>query len=412
MHHASRVLWTLVVLGSFGVVELGCASSSDVDDSSGSSNSTGGGGSGGSGGNPTTSGGSGGVGGGLGGVGGQGNDGGIGGVGGTNCGESFSVATSELLPVDLIIAVDTSNSMAEGFPAGVGPSEIDEVNNNLNSAADIISVSMVDTHVIMIADNKVCIDTPLGTGNCPADEKLPGYRHVNHQVLSQDVYGSILDTYNDWSSSLRPNALKRVLVVTDDDDTLTSAQFISQLTALDATFADVTVDSIVAYEGPIDACLGGCGDAAHPCCPCWPVSPITWPLSAEAGANYLSATIDTGGVAGDLCTQSFGTFFVQLGNAVVADTPIACEYDIPDPPANETLDINKVNVEFWPSSGAASDILNVPNAGSCGISGWYYDNPSNPTKIVLCPSTCAAVQADDGGQVHVVFGCETQQAPN
>jgi hypothetical protein len=48
----------------------------------------------------------------------------------------------------------------------------------------------------------------------------------------------------------------------------------------------------------------------------------------------------------------------------------------------------------------------LPDCGAAG--GWYYDNPQNPTKIIMCPTTCDEVQ---GGKVTVVFGCETLVGP-
>lgn len=417
MHHSSRAKSAILAAGllslgalSFGQM-MGCADGSDVDNNSSSSNTGASGTTGGSGGAGT------GANGGTGNqsFGGQGgaSTGGVGNAGGGTCAETSSEAFSEQLPADIIIAVDTSNSMAEGFPAGIGPSEISEVVNNLNSAAALVSGSGIDVHVVMIADNEVCIGVPLGSGSCPNDEKLPEYRHINHYVDSSLVYDSILSTYPDWSASLRPNATKTILVVTDDDDNMagfgSANAFFEQLVALDPTFTDVTFDSIVAFEGP-EVCLNGCGN--DPCCPCWPASPLTWPLSAADGEAYRSLTLQTNGVEGNLCLQQFGPFFVDIANTVIQDTPIACNYEIPDPPMGETLDPKKVNVEYVPGQGSPDQIPNVVDEDGCGLSGWYYDDPQNPTEIIMCPTTCAALQSDEDGKVNVKFGCETEVVAN
>ena len=49
------------------------------------------------------------------------------------------------------------------------------------------------------------------------------------------------------------------------------------------------------------------------------------------------------------------------------------------------------------------------NLASCPASGdgWYYDNPAAPTQIILCPSTCTAVEGDMTGEVDVTLGCTT-----
>jgi hypothetical protein len=46
-------------------------------------------------------------------------------------------------------------------------------------------------------------------------------------------------------------------------------------------------------------------------------------------------------------------------------------------------------------------------AGCSGTAndGWYYDNPSAPANVTLCPKTCSAVQADSSPQVNLMLGC-------
>jgi hypothetical protein len=42
------------------------------------------------------------------------------------------------------------------------------------------------------------------------------------------------------------------------------------------------------------------------------------------------------------------------------------------------------------------------------MGGWYYDNPTAPTLIKLCDSTC---QSLSGGSIQVEFGCDTIVQP-
>ena len=37
---------------------------------------------------------------------------------------------------------------------------------------------------------------------------------------------------------------------------------------------------------------------------------------------------------------------------------------------------------------------------------WHYDDPDDPTTIVLCPSTCDSVKSDPEASILVEFGCE------
>jgi hypothetical protein len=51
----------------------------------------------------------------------------------------------------------------------------------------------------------------------------------------------------------------------------------------------------------------------------------------------------------------------------------------------------------------------VASEADCtGSGGWYYDNPTTPTKITLCPSTCTDVQNDPSANVSIELGCATQ----
>ncbi len=321
---------------------------------------------------------------------------GTGGFGGA-CASVSSEATSEIQPADIIIAVDTSGSMDE---------ESAEVQQNLNNFASIITASGIDVHVVLIAGSDVCIPAPLGSGACGgADESLPGYRHVVQSVGSNDALQIILQTYPQWQPSLRANASKTIAVVTDDDSDLGASSFMSQLIALDATFQGFKFDAIASSQDP-DACVLGCfGGNPGVCCP------GCVPLSAAEGTVYKQLAAQTGGVFGDLCVQDFDPVFASMATAVVSGSAISCEYAIPEvPPGGGSFDPDRVNVAYTPDGGMPHTIGYVAGgAAACGqqTGGWYYDDPANPTKIVLCPSTCSAVQADATGKVDVQFGCET-----
>ncbi len=89
---------------------------------------------------------------------------------------------------------------------------------------------------------------------------------------------------------------------------------------------------------------------------------------------------------------------------------LACEYAIPAPPNGETLDPNKVNVVFTPTNASPQTL--TYNESCNGGSGWHYDDPTNPSKIILCGTTCDAVQKDKSGKVDIVFGCVTNGKVN
>ena len=75
-------------------------------------------------------------------------------------------------------------------------------------------------------------------------------------------------------------------------------------------------------------------------------------------------------------------------------------YDIPDPPAGQTIDPNLVNLIVTTSSGASQLVLPDSN-GDC-TEGWQLSG----NQVVLCDGTCSRVQAD-GAALQLLFGCET-----
>lgn len=102
----------------------------------------------------------------------------------------------------------------------------------------------------------------------------------------------------------------------------------------------------------------------------------------------------------------------QLKDALnsVRGKALGCELIVPAPPPGKTLDPNKVNVVYRPSSGGSSRILQY--SPDCSEKdGWKYDNPSAPTRITLCSDACTLAQNDPEGRLEVVLGCETQSAP-
>jgi hypothetical protein len=94
----------------------------------------------------------------------------------------------------------------------------------------------------------------------------------------------------------------------------------------------------------------------------------------------------------------------------IREAVLACEFLIPEPQMGEEFDPTKVNVKYTPGgSTTGENIPQADNAEDCGNDpGWYYDNPTAPTKITFCPATCATIQMDDGAKVDFVFGCPTE----
>jgi hypothetical protein len=95
-------------------------------------------------------------------------------------------------------------------------------------------------------------------------------------------------------------------------------------------------------------------------------------------------------------------------NAVsqVKSAQLSCEYLLPPAPKGQTLDTNAVNVQYTPGGGQGQTLTYNKDCSGDG-QGWHYDDPSQPQKIEMCPSSCDQVKAG-GGKVDIVLGCATQ----
>lgn len=305
-------------------------------------------------------------------------------------------ALPERRDADIIFAIDTSASMAE---------ESWFVRQHMNAFSTQIINSGVDVRVVMLAERPllpactgvmcppgICIDAPLGSGQCPADDNPPRYIHPISDVGSSDSLSVIVDMFPAYDATLRDNTNKYVVIVTDDDasppNIADAAEFINTLTALNPVkLAGVTVHAIYCF---------------HDSGPC-----------ADKGQIYEDLVNLTGGIHGDLQLQDFQPVFDAVATEVITAAGLPCDYSIPPPPDGQTFDSGMVNVVYTDGNAVAHDILNVDSAAACHPQdgGWYYDDNANPQSIHLCPVSCDLVSSDGAGKIDILFGCETKIAP-
>ena len=113
------------------------------------------------------------------------------------------------------------------------------------------------------------------------------------------------------------------------------------------------------------------------------------------------------GVFGDLCGQDFSPVFDALAEEVVLTTPSACSWDVPNPPPDEVLDAEAVEVELV-VEGSEETLMRVENELACdGGEGWYF-SPSilDPQSVSVCPATCTRIQEANAAEVNISFPCE------
>jgi len=131
-----------------------------------------------------------------------------------------------------------------------------------------------------------------------------------------------------------------------------------------------------------------------------------------AGLNQLAAA---GGTTKAYMVDTGGNVAQQLADALgsIRSSSLTCDYKIPAS-SSGALDYGRVNVQVQiGSSGGPMKVSQVPNKDACGSGpGWYYDNPTKPTVIQLCPATCDPLLQTPGSRLDVLIGCKTDVRVN
>ncbi|HMR05766.1 MAG TPA: hypothetical protein PKA88_08310 [Polyangiaceae bacterium] len=348
------------------------------------------------------------------------------------CATTTEKATPEFLPVDIIWAVDNSTSMQ---PA------IDEVTKELNAFAALIASKSLDYRVIMLSLRSktnpvtvqgssryaVCIPPPLaGDANCGNSAR---FFQSSIDIRSTQPLEQILGTLGQtagyqqgeekggepWQAQLRPSASKTFVVVSDDNSRLAAADFESfpggknpfNSLTLPPGILDPSWGGL--FTGYVFDGLYGWGSTSSPSIKCQYPGGSSPPSS---GPTYTELVTKTGGVRAQICSgaSAWGPFFNDVAQAVTQNTKLSCALSLPAPSVG-TLDPNKVNVGIVTSAGN-STLPKVANAAACGGGGgWHYDNDAAPSKVILCPASCAAAEQagikSGGVEIAVQFGCAT-----
>ena len=309
------------------------------------------------------------------------------------------------IPVDIIIAIDNSGSMSE---------EAAEVRTNINNFASIIASSGLDYRVVLISNHTgstgVCVPAPLGTGS-PACASGPEGRllHIHRAVGSRNAPDLVLSQYPMYRSFLRMNSAKVFLWITDDESaTITADSLRSSLSALEpAGMFDIQIhNSIVGYHGETPTtwatrAAGACGSLAR--------VGASYMRLAQCLTNANAPIADcTAGRTGRVCDADWSTVFEEIARGVVSGVPVACEFDVPMPPAGQSIDLELVNVSVLTTGGVVDRTLTrVANEAACTPNGWYVDDDVAPTRLFFCADACRAVQMVPEANVNIDIGCFT-----
>ena len=354
------------------------------------------------------------------------------------CGTQKAEAEITTKPVDIVILIDNSGSMA---------AEIKGVESNINkNFAEIIGASGLDYRVIMVAAfgkssaYKVCVEAPLGgipAGGCAVPPAQPvnnpgKFYHYSTTVNSvnavckalstfdgvdKDAFGFAPTGYQTW---LREDSLKVFLVITDDrmNCAFAGKTYDDKNTAVGAAAAAASFDTNLLAKSPLHF---GTAEARNylwytiagmaynnpievPYTPKDPLITGKCPSAQNGGLGYQVLSNTTNAFRYPLCdTTKYNEIFDAIAKNVVAESKIACDFVIPPPPEGKTLDKDSVLVNVTPTGVMDPIVYNqVPSLDMCAPMSFYVE----ADKVILCPEACASVQSDKNVEIEVEFTCE------
>jgi hypothetical protein len=138
---------------------------------------------------------------------------------------------------------------------------------------------------------------------------------------------------------------------------------------------------------------------------CTPGADPSWTCDVSTGKMTFLDALNA--IRGSVTTMKTRT---EMQTKLVTKK-LDCNWAIPQPPQGETFDKDRVNVQYS-ATGMPSGLITwgrVDYPIQCGDTkkSWYYDQLSNPSKIVACPKTCEEIKASDKGKINLTFGCKT-----
>jgi hypothetical protein len=163
-----------------------------------------------------------------------------------------------------------------------------------------------------------------------------------------------------------------------------------------------------------DGGFGGCGPTIDEIAD-WARSALeyngvrTYVISVQSASNYPPENLEKiaakGGTDIVYDATDISNFSAKIEEIRAA--ALGCDFEIPPVPSGMGLVPDEVNFTYTP--GGSDTPITLPradNLADCGDQpGWYFDNNVSPTKIIVCPASCATIQNDTEAEVAAAFGC-------
>jgi hypothetical protein len=142
---------------------------------------------------------------------------------------------------------------------------------------------------------------------------------------------------------------------------------------------------------------------------------LTFSIGLPGTDEALMHQIAAAGGTGQAIIVGSGNEQQELRDALalVRGNTVACEFLVPGEVDGQEVDPTRVNVFYSPGGVGESQLIGqVSGVGDCVATqqAWYYDDPNNPTRVIFCDFTCAAIRSDPDAKIDVLFGCSTVPA--
>lgn len=326
------------------------------------------------------------------------------------------------LPLDMYLMVDQSLSMQDLTSSG--GSKWTAVTGALNTflgQSSLAGVGVGIQYFGLPVGGKTCSTT------CTSDTECPGDKCIAVAALGFSVCGQCLDscTGSDYAKpeveiAPLPGSLAalKASIAAHSPSTLTPTSAalegaVGHAQEWAAKHTDHVTVAVFATDGDPSECdldpthINAVAAAAAAATP--PV--LTFVIGVGSSFTALDGIAKAGGTTSAFTVDTSGNVNQKFVDALnkIRGAALGCQYSLPVAKNGEILDLATVNLEYTPSGGKSRIVAKVKDKASCpaGGEGWYYDDNTTPTQILLCDSVCSTIGADVTGDLTVFVGCAT-----
>jgi hypothetical protein len=346
-------------------------------------------------------------------------------------------------PIDLYIMFDQSLSMTCAISSATGaPDRWDTVKAALQgfiqapgSAGTSVGIQYFGNNGLFSSCTPADYETPdveiapLPSNATPLVNSLNGHNPTTNTPTPAALSGAINHALA-WKTS-HPDHEVAVILVTDGEPNACGANVGDSTATLVADVANIASVGWGGGKGVRTFVVGITSPGQT--CAVDPGPPNQADLDSVAKAGGTNAALivdlskDASKQLSDELNQARQQITVTSTKTVVTSSKLACEYNIPPPPDGVVFDPAKVNVQFTSRGGVSEKVFQSASLAACASTNaksWYYDDPTKPTKILMCPKTCKSIDSGvsdaglvsidagaDAPRVDVLLGCASLEAP-